>query len=90
MEFRLAPEDFRPIVESCVAEVLRQRGDNASVLGDRLWWSEDEVAYMFGLNKHRIRDCRYRGEIVGTRVGRKIGYTREQVFEFLSRQRESN
>ncbi len=87
MKIHLDPEHFRPLVEATVTETLAQiEGDDAR-LGDRLWYPESEAAGLLGLPAHRLRDCRRRGEIVGSKIGKTIGYERGELLRFLRDQR---
>ena len=72
-----------PLVKQIVSEILTQQGADVSRMGERLWIREAEAAALFGLPGHCLRDCRRRGEIVGTKIGKKIGYTREDLLTFL-------
>lgn len=81
---------LRPFVAETVAEVHAQRDADEAKLGDRnrLWVPEAEAASSWlGLPTHRLRDCRRRGEIVGCKIGKTIGYERAELLRFLRAQR---
>jgi hypothetical protein len=78
----------RSIVGQAVEEVLAQlEVDEARLGSDRLWYSEAEASAMLGLPSHRLRDCRRRGEITGSKIGKAIGYERSELLRFLRDQR---
>jgi len=88
MEVKFSSAELRPLIREIVAEIFQQQqADDAKLVGDRLYYREVEAAALLGLPSHRLRDCRRRGEIVGTQVGRGIGYTRDELLDFLRRQR---
>jgi len=78
---------LRPFVAQTVAEVLSQLEADQAQLRDRLWFPESESAALLGLPAHRLRDCRRRGEIVGSKVGKTIGYERGELLRFLRERR---
>jgi len=83
---------FEPLIKTVVAqaveETLRQReADQAKLGDDRVWHRESEAGAMCGLPPHRLRDCRRRGEIVGSRIGKTIGYERAELLRFIRSQR---
>jgi len=81
----------QPLVSEAVSETLAQIANDEARLGDgRLWLSEAEAAGLLGLPAHRLRDCRRRGEISGCKVGKAIGYEREELLRFLRDQRIEN
>ncbi|WP_339911864.1 helix-turn-helix domain-containing protein [Symmachiella dynata] len=76
------------IVEHAVRETLTQIAADAELLPvDRLAFPEAEAAKLMGVAQHVLGDARRRGEIEGSRVGKKIVYTRPQLLAFLQRQR---
>jgi hypothetical protein len=77
----------KAVVAQAVEELLAQRAADKSRLGSRLWFSEAEASAMLGLPSHRLRDCRRRGEITGSKVGKAIGYERSELLRFLRDQR---
>ena len=87
MNLHIDPTELRPVIEATVAEVLAQRDAGEARLGNRRWTAEVALAAEFGLPAHRLRDCRRRGEIVGTKVGKQVGYTPDQIQKFLESQR---
>ena len=87
MKIHLDPEHFRPLVEATVAETLAKVDADEARLGGRLWYPESEAAGLLGLPAHRLRDCRRRGEIVGSKIGKTIGYDRGELLKFLRERR---
>ena len=78
---------LRPLVEQAVAATLdrlRQAGLSES---NRLAYPEPEAAMMLGIRPHVLRDARLRGELDGSRVGKKTVYTKAELLKFLERQK---
>ena len=91
MEIKIDPSELRPVIEATVAEVLAQREADEARIGDRLWVAESTAAAaLLGLPVHRLRDARRRGEIVGSKIGKTIGYERAELLRFLKAQRIEN
>jgi len=87
MKVEFDADDLQPLVESVVDTVL-QRVDSAhSKLCERLSFTEAEAADLMGVEKYVLRDCRLRGELQGTQIGKRICYTREELTKFLIRNR---
>ncbi len=76
-----------PVIEKTVLETLNQVDADRSRLGDRLAFPEAEAARSLGVKPHILRDARLRGDISGTRIGRRVVYEREQLLEWLRRNR---
>lgn len=82
-------DDLRPAISIAVSETLEQLVDEAGLLPKtRLAFPEAEAAALLGVAKHVLTDARRRGEITGSRVGKKITYTRSELLAFLDRQRQ--
>lgn len=83
MNLSINPEELRPVITAIVAEVLAQ----TSALGDaRLAFTEPEAAGLLGIKPHALRDARLRQEIRATKIGGRIGYSRDELLAYLSRQ----
>ena len=80
--------DLRPFIQE-VVDMAIERIDlaQAKLPTDRLAYAEPEAAALIGVAPHALRDARLRGELVGSKVGKKILYERVELIEFLSRQR---
>ena len=86
MKILLDPADLRPLVEAVVSEVLqRLEADRAKIPDGRLAYTEPEAAERLGVRPHQLRDCRRRGEIVGSRIGKRVVYRRDELLDFLGR-----
>lgn len=88
MRLELTDHDLRPLVAAVVGEVLtnlEQRGMRDS---EKLAYSEAEAAAMLGVNRHQLRDARRRKEIVGSRAGKSVVYSRQELVQYLERTRE--
>lgn len=83
MQLSLDPADLKPIVEAVLAEVLAKA---APLQSERLAYLEPEAAALLGLRAHQLRDARLRGEITATKVGGRLGYSREELLAYLARQ----
>lgn len=84
---KLDPEDvagLRPLIDAAVRSTLAAIESNASKLDKaRLSFSEAEAAELLGCERHNLRDCRRRGEIVGKKIGKRIYYSRSTLLAFL-------
>ena len=83
---RLDPSDIhdlRPLISAVVGEVLDRTRDDQLRLGQRIAFTEAEAASLLGVPRHTLRDCRLRGEISGSLVGKRIVYTRDDLLTFL-------
>jgi hypothetical protein len=81
------PDDLRPLVQIVVAELLAELGPRLSKISDRFAFTQPEAAALLGVTPATLRDARLRGEIIGSKVGKKIVYSREELAAFLTRQR---
>lgn len=74
-----------PIVDRAVAATLARLQESDAKIGDgRLALSERQAAEAIGVPAHVLRDCRFRGELVGRKVGRTTCYAVEELRRFLS------
>lgn len=88
MQFSFSRSEIQPLIEQVVASTLAQIELHRATLGDRIAFPEAEAAARLGLRPHVLRDARLRGEIVASRVGKKIVYERDELLQFLQRQRQ--
>ena len=47
--------------------------------------AEPEAAAMFGMKPYVLRDARLRGEISGSKIGKRIFYSRDELLKLLAR-----
>jgi len=87
MKFELQPDDLRPLVKLVVTEVIERREADRGKLDGRLAYTEPEAAALLGVQPHVLGDARRRGEIVGSRVGKRVLYERDQLLDLLKRKR---
>jgi hypothetical protein len=87
MKMQFDDNDLEPLITTIVTKVLAQRETNAVKLGGRLAYTEPEAAALIGVRPHVLRDCRLRGEIEGTKIGKRIMYSREQLLTLMERNR---
>jgi len=87
MNISFDPNDLKPLVEHVVVATLEKLEAADRKLGSRLAYSEPEAAALLGIKSHVLRDARLRGEIAGSRVGKRVLYERSQLIKFLRRQR---
>lgn len=83
VEFEL--DDLRPPIETVVVETVARLEADQAKLGKRLAFGETEAAALLGVRPHVLGDARRRGEIVGSRVGKRVVYTHDQLLAFLRR-----
>jgi len=87
MKLQLEADDLRPLVQMIVAEVMEQREADRAKLDGRLAYTEQEAAALLGVQPHVLGDARRRGEIAGSRVGKRVLYERDQLLDLLKRKR---
>jgi len=80
--------DLRPLIEQIVSATFAQLQSDRAPFGDKLAFTEPEAAAILSLRPHVLRDCRLRGEIAGSRIGKRILYERNELLRFLQRQRQ--
>ena len=88
MHVSFNPADIQPLIEQVVTATVAQLHADASALGDRLAFTEPEAAALLSLRPHQLRDCRLRGELSGSKVGKRILYERDELLRFLRQQRQ--
>ena len=81
-------DDFRPLIESTVAETVDRIRQADNKVNGRLGYTEPEAAALIGVQPHVLRDCRRRGEIPASKVGKRIVYERDALSDFLRRRRQ--
>ena len=85
MKLEFNNDELRPLVDAVVSEVIA-RVERAEFSG-KLALPEAEAAAALGLAKHQLRDCRRRGELTGSKVGKQVVYAIEELRAFITRQR---
>lgn len=80
MRFELDQAELSQLIRTVVRESLCELGWPAG----RLALREHEAAAALGVARHVLRDMRLRGRIKGTRIGRTVVYSRDQVLAALS------
>ena len=80
-------DELRPLIEQVVTETVNRLDAERVRLGGRLAYAEAEAAALIGVERHVLRDARLRQEIEGSKVGKKIVYTRDQLLRFLDKQK---
>jgi hypothetical protein len=88
MKLSFDEADLRPVIEQIVAATLVQIQSDEAKLADRLAYTEPQAAAILGIRPHVLRDARLRGEISGSRVGKRILYERDELLRFLRQQRQ--
>ena len=82
-----APE-LAPVIAATVQATLARIAADSAKLGDKLAFDEPEAARLLSLESHQLRDERLRGRITASViVGRRIRYRREDLLEYLTRNR---
>lgn len=87
MQIKFEDRDLEPLIQRVVTRVLDQRQVNDATLGSRIGFTEAEAAGLLGMKPYVLRDARLRGEIVGSRIGKKIYYDRDELLKLLTRNR---
>lgn len=89
MKIELNDDGLRTVVEMAVAEALDRLEEERAKLHGRLAFTEPEAAAQLGVKPCVLLDCRRRGELRGAKVGSRIVYTRDDLLEFLNRQKKN-
>lgn len=91
MKIEVEQNDLRPLVQLVVDQTIeRIEVAKAKVSGDRLAYPESEAAMLLGLATHSLRDSRLRGEVVASRIGKKVIYERSELIRLLTSRRIQN
>ncbi len=75
-------DELRPVIQAAVHAVLDRISPINSRLKDRIAFTEKEAAELTGVPQHVLRDARYRGELRGKRLGKKIMYSPDELKRF--------
>jgi hypothetical protein len=78
-------DDLTPLIERVVTRVLDEREADEGKLGNRLAFSEPEAAALLGMKPYVLRDARLRGEVVGSRIGKRVFCSRDALFKLLAK-----
>lgn len=84
MKLQLDADDLRPLVRLVVQEVLAEVEADHAKLDGGLGYSEPEAAALLGIQRHALRDCRLRGEVRASKIGKRIVYPREALLSLLA------
>ena len=74
--------ELRDVVRAVVTEVRSQADADGRQL-DKLAYPEAEAAALCGVDRHKLRDARLRGEIKSGKIGKTIVYERSELLRFL-------
>jgi hypothetical protein len=85
MKLTFDDSDLAPLIERVARTIMQQLEEQRAAAGDHLAFGEEQAASLIGVPRHVLRDCRRRGEIKGTKVGKRIVYCREELLIFLER-----
>jgi len=85
MQITFNDGDLEPLVTKVVAKVLADRESEGAKIGGRLAFTEPEAAALIGVKPYVLRDCRLRGEITGSRIGKRVMYSRDQLLKLLAK-----
>lgn len=88
MKMQFDDDDLTPLIERVVTRVLAQHELDDGKLGNRLAYSEAEAAALIGVKPYVLRDARLRGEVIGSRIGKRIFYSRDELLKLLANQTE--
>ena len=87
MKIEFEEEDFRPVIDRVVGAALKRVEGLLTATSHKLAFAEDEAAAYLSVKRHVLRDARLRGEIEASKVGKRVVYRREQLLQFLERNR---
>ena len=75
------------LISQVVSDALSKLEEDRLRVGGRLAYTEAEAAALLGVERYVLRDCRLRGEVTGSKVGKRIVYSRDELLELLRRNR---
>ena len=78
-------EAFAPHFTEALAQI---REEAATLSPERIAYYEPEAAQLCGVPSHVLRDARFRGEITGSRLGKRVVYERSELLRFIRGNRE--
>ena len=89
---RLEPADLeslRPLLSEIVRDAVAGLATKQPATNDEpRVYTESQAAELLQLQKHNLREARKAGKIAFTRtVGRRIAYTKQDIDDFLKRER---
>jgi hypothetical protein len=88
MQMMFDGDELAPLIERVVIQVLDRRAANDAKLDGRLAFTEPEAAALLGVKPYVLRDCRLRGEVEGSKIGKRIMYSREELMKLLAANRK--
>ena len=87
MNISFDADDLEPVIKATVSVVLEQLEADRAKFNGKLAFPEAEAASLLGIAPHVLRDCRRRGELIGSKAGAKIVYEKTELLRFLERNR---
>lgn len=85
MKVDFEDDDLTPLIERVVSRVLSQREAESEQVGHRLAYPEAEAAALLSMKPHVLRDARLRGEVVASRIGKRVFYSRDALLKLLAK-----
>ena len=85
MKFEFDDSDLRRLAGPIVSETLERLEATRAKVNGQLAFNEAEAAALIGLQRHQLRDARLRGEVRGSKVGKRILYSRCELLKLLER-----
>ena len=82
-------EDLRPLISLVVAETRDRQQADESRFDGYIGLTEARAAALLDVERYVLRDCRLRGEIAASRVGKRVVYEISELKKFLRRKRIS-
>jgi hypothetical protein len=90
MEFHLDHKDVQSIAQSVVEGLYQKMQAQPDGAMNEPLLKEQEAARLLNVNRHVLRDARYRDEINCIRIGRAVRYEPSEIEEFKQRNRNRN
>jgi hypothetical protein len=90
MEFHLDHKDVQSIAQSVVEGLYQKMQAQPVGAANKPLLKEQEAARLLNVNRHVLRDARYRDEINCIRIGRAVRYEPSEIEEFKQRNRNRN
>jgi hypothetical protein len=89
LSLAFSPEVLRPFLDMSVEQALQRfREEEAALSPGQIAIYEQDAGPMCGIPSHVVRDARLRGEITGSRLGKRIVYERDELVRWVRANRE--
>ena len=85
MQIQVEAADLKALVDDIVGQVVPRVITEFGASEGQLAFDESAAAQALGVPRHTLRDARLRGELVASRIGKRIVYRRDELLAYLER-----